>query len=173
MPGLSRGCNMALLIDRAKLVDEKIALQGAQSVGTLQRLADLIVSKQSEIRYQLYSDVDRLSRPTIQLILEGTLEILCQRCMMPMPFKVSIDTTLTIFTSDAAIDVAEKDSPNIEGLVVTNTLDVAALIEDELILTLPYAPMHEQCDVEINVVDANKVNPWSKLAALKNKLNGW
>lgn len=158
---------MALLIEHDRLVAEKIALQGDLPIAGLPRLADIVVSTTGEIRYQLYSDIDRLLRPNVRLILEGTLEILCQRCMMPMFFQVSIDTKLTIFSSDAEIDAAERDNPDIEGVVIVGDLDVVELIEEELILSVPYVATHIECESDANVAHIDKINPWSKLASLK------
>lgn len=163
---------MALLIEHDRLVAEKIALQGVLPIAGLQRLADTVVSTAGEIRYQLYSDTNRLLCPTLRVIIEGTLEILCQRCMMPMFFQVSIDTKLTIFSSDAEVDAAERDNPDIEGVVIVGDLDVVGLIEDELILSVPYVATHIECESDANVAYTDKINPWSTLASLKNKPNG-
>lgn len=102
---------------------------------------------------------------------EVTLE--CQRCLQPM--RVPLHAGRRIFFVDgedaaAALDAESED----DVLALTPALDLAALIEDELLLALPLVPRHEHCpeplprafvedDPAIDPAD----NPFSVLAALK------
>ena len=102
---------------------------------------------------------------------EITLE--CQRCLQPM--RVPLHAERRIFFVDgedaaAALDAQSED----DVLALTPALDLAELIEDELLLALPLVPRHEHCpkplpralvedDPAIDPAD----NPFSVLAALK------
>jgi uncharacterized protein len=156
-----------LVIDSAKFTCDKAILQGNLPAAALKRVASG-VSQAGDIHYHVQGGVDKRSRPTLTLKLKGELGLLCQRCLSVMPFAVAIDTTLTLFSSEEAIDAAEKDNPDIDGIIFTEKLDVAALIEDELLLALPYAPMHVNCDTE-HTIKVDKPNPFAVLAVLKTK----
>lgn len=169
MRGLRRGCNMMLVIDSAKFTREHAVLRGSLPVTSFTRVMDSVASSSRDIQYHLQGGMDRLLRPMLTLTLRGELEVVCQRCLRPMPFVVEIDTVVTLFGSEEAIGAAEMDDPDVEGVLFAEKLDVAALIEDELILALPYAPTHQQCDAD-KVVKANKPNPFAVLAILKAKL---
>lgn len=157
-----------LVIDSAKFTRDKAILKDSLPVTALTRVADSLCSQQGVIHYQVQGGIDALSRPTLTLKVKGTLDMLCQRCLMSMPLVVAIDTMVTLFMSEEAIDAAEMDDPDIDGILFTEKLDVAVLIEDELILALPYASMHQECNTD-KIVKADKPNPFSVLAALKTQ----
>jgi uncharacterized protein len=157
-----------LVIDNIKFTREKAILYGSVPVASLARVVESGVSQTSNIQYHVQGGIDVLSRPTLTLKLKGTLEMLCQRCLTLMPYVIAIDTTLTLFMSEEAIDAAERDDPDIEGIIFTEKLDMAVLIEDELLLALPYAPTHQECDTD-KMVKVDKPNPFAVLAALKTK----
>ena len=46
-----------------------------------------------------------------------------------------------------------------------------ALVEDEILLSLPVAPRHEQCVVPGAAVAGERINPFAALAGFKGKLN--
>jgi uncharacterized protein len=56
-------------------------------------------------------------------------------------------------------------------LPVERELDVAELVEDEILLALPVAPRHEKCGLP-GVADAGeRINPFAALSGLKGKPN--
>jgi uncharacterized protein len=74
-------------------------------------------------------------------------------------------------------EVAEREDDESEEdlLVVAREFDLAALLEDEILMSLPLLPRHEVCPVppRSSVVDADfvdeptKPNPFAALADLK------
>lgn len=168
MRRLNYGCNMTLVIDSIRFTHEKEAVQGTLPAASFSRLLDSLASHEGEIAYHVRGDVDALSRPILALELVGELKILCQRCLSAMPFAVEIATTLTLFASEEAIDAAQEEDPDIEGILYAAKLDLAALIEDELILALPYAAKHDMCD-DGERIAADKTSPFAVLASLKTR----
>lgn len=168
MRALRNDCNIMLVIDSAKFTHEHTILQGSLPIAAFKRLSDCLLSEAGHVHYQVQGGVDILSRSILRLVLNGEVVVSCQRCLMALPYKMAIDTTVTLFASEEAMDAAEKENPHIEGIIFTEKCDVMALIEDELILALPYAPMHQTCDnapIEKNV----KRNPFAILAVLKDR----
>ena len=159
---------MKLVIDSAKFTREKEQLHGTLPIASLGRLTQSVHSHAGEMQYAIQGGIDEWSRPTLHLVLRGELALLCQRCLMPMPFTVSVDTTLVLFASEEAIDIAQSDDPEIEGILFDDSLDAVALVREELILALPYAPVHQQCGID-GMVKSEKLNPFAVLATLKQK----
>jgi uncharacterized protein len=107
----------------------------------------------------------------IEADTEVTLE--CQRCLQPM--RLALHATRRIFFVDgeeaaAALDAESED----DVLALTPALDLAELIEDELLLALPLVPRHDHCPLPLPrgfVEDEAPVdpadNPFAALAALK------
>ena len=113
------------------------------------------------------------TQPSLCVAADTEVTLECQRCLQPM--RVPLHAERRIFFVDgeeaaAALD-AESDD---DVLALTPALDLAELIEDELLLALPLVPRHERCpeplprafvedDPAIDPAD----NPFAVLAALK------
>ena len=175
MPRLDCGAKIKMfLVDPFRLVAEKQILEGDLSISSLERLRQTILSQDRTLHYHIVGGADQLSRPTIRLVLEGEVGLSCQRCMEPMLFLVDIDTTVTLFNSEDALLAAEEEDPTIEGLVFAELSDILWLIEEEVILALPYVGTHETCDGVIGQVGSEKSehqpNPFSILKHLKRNV---
>jgi len=66
-------------------------------------------------------------------------------------------------------DELEDDSRDF--LPVVKELDVAELVEDEILLALPVAPRHEKCGLPGAAEAGDRVNPFTVLGGLKGKPN--
>ncbi len=101
-----------------------------------------------EISFKLLGDVDNLQRPTLQLSIYGIISTLCQNCMHPLEIKIDNLTVLTVFFSEEKLDQAlfsEEGSEVVDGVLAEDDFNVMQLVEDEIIMLLPYAPKHESC----------------------------
>lgn len=74
-----------------------------------------------------------------------TLRMVCQRCLQPMSVALDIAPTLRFVRDEQQAEALDEDSDDEDVLALTKTLDLHALIEDELILALPLVPRHERC----------------------------
>ena len=97
------------------------------------------------------------------------ITLTCQRCLeaMQLPIQTTIDLALV---HDE--DEAEKLPEDADYLVLPEQgVVLAEIIEDELLLNVPYTPMHEDCDAlsykQIDEAAPVKENPFQVLAALK------
>jgi uncharacterized protein len=107
------------------------------------------------------------------LALEASTEVTleCQRCLQSM--RVALHPARRIFfvpgeDAAAALDAENED----DVLALTPALDLAALLEDELLLSLPIVPRHEVCLQPLPLVEDDPAtspadNPFAALAALK------
>ncbi len=69
----------------------------------------------------------------------------CQRCLEALPVELRIEEQPFRFVESEAV-AAELDEEVEEDLLVLSTaFDLHTLIEDELLLTLPWVPRHAQC----------------------------
>jgi uncharacterized protein len=63
-----------------------------------------------------------------------------------LDYALAIDTTLRL-VAEAALDAEMSDDPDEPDCVAASaTFDLAALIEDEVLLALPASPRHEAGD---------------------------
>lgn len=88
-----------------------------------------------------------------------------------------MDSTLGLVDDPAqleAMDALESEGhgPETEYLVADPRLDVRTLIEDELILVLPYAPRHGVCPgagATPDSADTKRPSPFAALAQLRKR----
>ena len=79
--------------------------------------------------------------PCVDIKLYGQLNLACQRCLRPYGFPVNLESRLTILSSDAqSSQIAE---PFDSVVMTTEGLNLATVIEDEILSALPMAPIHE------------------------------
>ena len=79
------------------------------------------------------------------------------------------------WVADAAalerLDALEEnlDAEAVEYLPMPDSSRVMtlALVEDELMLSLPIVPMHEECALPVTVADSGEEHPFAALAQLK------
>lgn len=102
------------------------------------------------------------------------LPMQCQRCLTPVLETVAAERSF-LFVADEATAAALDDEAEDDILAISRDFDALALIEDELILSLPLVPLHEVCpeSVPMSAVDAGfevaseRPNPFGILAGLK------
>jgi len=136
----------------------EFATAGATQEGTLPlssfpRLQDLLVSNAGDITYAIRGVRDQRGRPSLRLSVRGRLPLRCQRCLGPLAHEVHADALLVLAASQAEIDAepAGVDAP--DRVIAGKDMAVRDLVEDELILALPYAPRHEGCEAWPEAVD--------------------
>jgi uncharacterized protein len=110
----------------------------------------------------------------LDLKAELSLPMQCQRCLAPVLQTVQAERSFR-FVADEATAAALDDEAEEDILVLSRDFDALALVEDELILSLPLVPLHEVCPeiVPMSVADpafeaaAERPNPFGVLAGLK------
>ena len=119
--------------------------QGVLPLSSFSRLRDLLVTDAGQAAYAVEGVRDKLGRPSLSLKVQATLQLRCQRCLEPLPLGVDSDSLLVLAASQAEIDADPEvvDAP--DRVLAGHEMRVAELVEDELILAVPYAARHEDC----------------------------
>lgn len=81
-------------------------------------------------------------RPAISIDIEGDVPLVCQRCLAPMAWPVSQGTEVLLAHDEDELATLDAETDG-EVILADRPLDAATLVEDELVLTLPFAPRHE------------------------------
>lgn len=85
----------------------------------------------------------------LHLRANGRLPMTCQRCLQPMLVACEVDRVLRFVLNEQEAESLDETSDEEDVLVLTRSLDVCALVEDELILSLPIVPRHEVCPLDV------------------------
>jgi uncharacterized protein len=75
-----------------------------------------------------------------QVALRAQLELICQRCMGPMPVPIEISSPVLLIESEADAEAAPVEWETY--LAAEGRLSLAALAAEELLLALPVVPLH-------------------------------
>lgn len=162
-----------ILIDAEAFADKQQVLQGKVLLNELDErvwspdLADL----SSEIAYSLQGGRDRWQRPFLALSLTGVLPMQCQRCMNPVDFGLDEQVRIVLFENEEQLDEAMLADEELEGMLAEKELDVFALLEDQILMALPFAPRHDDCgNADLEAVNQDKPNPFAVLAGVKKSV---
>jgi uncharacterized protein len=167
-------------LDVAAFAEAKGHLEGRDSLSKFKRLTEETRRQEGDFIVHWQADgerrraVDGSQRPAVHLRAEAELPLTCQRCMGPMTAPLRVDRHF-VFVPDEDTAAALDDESEDDVLALTADFDLPALIEDELLMTLPLVPRHEDCPVPVRLsaedadFDAGEVqeHPFAALAALK------
>ena len=158
-----------IVINSLSFAREGRSLQGELPLSGLERLQDVLADVSGTVRYSLQGRVSRQGKPQLLLDVEGLAPVVCQRCLGLYAYPLLIASTLELIADEAEISQDELEDDSRDFLVAQKEMDVAALIEDEIILALPSAPRHEECELPGSSERGTKVSPFAALSALKDK----
>jgi uncharacterized protein len=113
----------------------------------------------------------------MHLQADADVVLQCQRCLRPLDEAVQVDRHFRFVTDEDAA-AALDDEIEDEVLVLSKSLNLRDLVEDEMLLALPLVPRHDVCPEAIPMqfgdVEAveEKANPFASLALLRKDKDG-
>jgi uncharacterized protein len=151
------------VIDGFEFASAGAMQQGRMPLGGFARLKDQLASEAGEVEYAVEGVLDARGRPSLRLRVKGTLHLRCQRCLEAMPFEVDEAQLLVLAASQAEIDADPADPDAPDRVLAGKQMVLRDLVEDQLILALPYAPRHVRCKAAGELGDEGKVSPFADL----------
>jgi uncharacterized protein len=111
--------------------------------------------------------------------MQGSLHLSCQRCLQGVDYSLSSDFRVQVIDELKVGGDRELAQDELEVVLgVEGKLDLFALVEDELILSLPVVVYHDEPDCNQVLVDLNskaeqdiEAKPFAELAELKKQLS--
>ncbi len=156
------------------------SLQGRWPLAKMQRLADSLLGTSSDVGvdWQLAGSLLPVTGGDAEIWLHlqasVTVSLQCQRCLQAMDDDIAVDRRFRFVRTEAEALRLDEDSED-DVLVLEPRLDVATLLEDELILGLPIVPMHAVCPEPLRPLQDDSVledaapHPFAALAALRGR----
>ena len=154
------------VIDGFEFASAGASIQGVFPLGDFPRLSDVLAAHAGEVAWELEGVRDALGRPSLRVRVRGTLQLRCQRCLEAMPFQVQTDEILVLAGTLDEIHAEPADAHGADRVVAGKEMPVRELIEDEIILALPYAPRHESCSARPSPDVEAKPSPFAGLRGL-------
>ncbi len=132
------------LYDLEALADRETVLSGEIELRQLTRLLEIVHSARGTIQASLKFYRHAISSVAVDLAFDSVLELTCQRCLEPLVQDVSERVSLTLLEPRSTSGEIANEG---EVVVLTDgKFNPAALLEDELILSLPISPRHTEID---------------------------
>lgn len=128
-------------LDAVRLAADGASLERRFSLAGFPRLADSLVASRGDATVQLSFLELADGIAGCDFAVEATLPLRCQRCLQAVELPVRSEGRLAFVASEAdAARVPEGAEP---VTVDPRAVELHALVEDELLLSLPLVPRHE------------------------------
>jgi len=149
-------------LDIHRAAREQLQLQGVDLLSKFERLAQETLGLGLENFLNWAVQLTQRPQPDgelaawLQLQVQTRIAQTCQRCLLPVEVEVQVDRAFR-FVATEALAEAQDDGCEEDLLVLSRSFDLAALIEDEVLLALPLIARHEVCPqpVQLSAVDAD------------------
>lgn len=131
-------------------------------------VADAAALSALRVHYQLQGLPPRFfseaALPMLSLTLQSDLPLVCQRCFAPLP--QALDLQFEFALCDDPPEALLEDE-QVDWLEEDGETTIESLVEDELLMALPIAVMHEEACVSLQQSAGEKPNPFAALKQLK------
>ena len=115
------------------------------------------------------------AQPWLHLKISLHAPMQCQRCLSAVEMPVEIARDFRFVKNEEEANAQDDDAEE-ELLVTSKQFNLLELIEDEVIMALPFAPVHEVCPVAVKLASSSeefeealvaKPNAFAALGVLK------
>lgn len=160
-------------IEPRKLAQKNGLFDGELLPEDIPRVMDALVSCE-KVTAKLEFDIDIERRRTMQGTITGKVHMQCQRCLEPVSVDIHVDVNLAmVWDEDQAKQLPASVEPWIVG---EDPEDLHAIIEEEILLSMPVVAYHSYDCVEQSALSVGEVNeepesrpnPFQVLEVLKN-----
>lgn len=163
------------LLDTAAFTRNGEVLEAQSPISDFKRALDgLPAQKDQTISWSVRGSVDSAGQHFLTVRLSGLVVLTCQRCMQDFDYAVEAVNQVLVVNNELALDIDMDDPDALERILGSTQLNALELIEDELILNLPYVPRHKECPhlpealvIQDEEAEDEKPNPFAVLSQLK------
>lgn len=168
-------------IDAFEFVRRAKSDGGSVALKEFWRLCDGLPEQEGQAHWQVQGAKGPLGEQLLHLKVQSTVVVACQRCLQGMPWEVDTEAVLQLVESESELDDEDESAEggehgdaggDYDRVLGSQYFNVYEQIEDELILSLPYVPMHNVCSGGVAAqaeqdAGARRVSPFAALAQLK------
>ena len=130
-------------LDVEELASRQAVLTGFVEAAAMERLLQIATVPPRAIAYRIEFSRDASGRPRVGGRVEGTLRVMCQRCLDDLDWRVDTEFDAVIVGDEG------EEADGRDAVVATDgRIMLETVIEDELLLDVPSAPVHPfgSCD---------------------------
>ncbi|AWK14953.1 23S rRNA accumulation protein YceD [Candidatus Fukatsuia symbiotica] len=166
---------LPLTIDVLRSAQKRLDYSGVYPAEQVTRVADSVVSVNSDVAAWLSFNLDNRRLAVITGHADVDVTLMCQRCGNNFSYHIHATYCFSPVANDEQTEAlpAAYEPVDVDEF---GEIDLLAMIEDEIILSVPIIPLHESEYCEVSEADmvcgqlpeeAEKPNPFAALANLK------
>jgi uncharacterized protein len=129
---------LADLVNAKELAGRSASIERSLDLRQLPRVVEAGARKGTQVHARLRFAIFE-GRPTVEMHIEGVVVLVCQRCLKPCETRLD-EAELIMVMANATDEVEGGYEPFIGDV---ESLSLAALIEEQVLLGLPLVPLHE------------------------------
>jgi uncharacterized protein len=162
-----QGSERSFVIDSIEFARERRQLSGEIALGRFGRLADQLVEQHGCVAFSAAGELQDDGEKFLSLSIEACLPLRCQRCLGRIELPVHLRSRLQLVAADEDWPDEELADDSVDAIAADRALDLVPLIEEELLLALPFAPRHDECKAPDFADNDGQASPFARLAELK------
>jgi uncharacterized protein len=161
-------------IDTLRFCKDATSLSGSLTPSDLPRLAaEVLPESDFLVTWQAQGE----SPDLLELALQAKVQMRCQRCLGALEEAIDVSYGFRFVKDESTAQAEDEASDEVDHLVHSKQFDLQELIEDEMLMALPFVSLHDEdahggcpaTPVSTYVQKVEKPNPFAALAALKAK----
>ena len=153
------------VIDTRQFAERRGVIEAEVEEASLPRLAQDALEPLAPVKVCVEGVKSPRGKPGLRLRAKCLIQLECQRCMQPVTLNLTPSAAFELVDGEGQLDADDDDEWDV--LVHSEHLDLLAILEDELLLALPYAPMHDACSPTQVGDRMARASPFAALAQLK------
>lgn len=142
---------------------------GRIAFAAMPRLQDRLAGSDGTVSYTLRGSMDQRQRPLLELEIAGAPHMRCDHCLARLDYPLKLASRVLLAEPGAVLPEDADDPETPEWIEAGQELDLQELVEDEILLGLPYSVRHGdgKCSGWTGErIAGGKVSPFSALASL-------
>jgi len=129
-------------IDTARFCHDNTKLSGSLMALDLPRLAAEVLPHSD---FVVDWTAEGVSPDFMDLSLKSTVQMTCQRCLTALPEQIDVSYRFKFALDEATAQAEDEQTDDVDMLVHARQFDLLELIEDEMLMALPFVSLHETC----------------------------
>ena len=128
-------------LDAFRLARDRGVLEGTVDAHTLARVADVLGEGPANVGWRIEGTSDAEGRAALDIEVRGNVSLTCQRCLDDFDWPIEQHTEVLLARDERELAALDAQSSS-EVVLAERPLHALTLVEDELLLALPFAPRH-------------------------------
>jgi uncharacterized protein len=158
-----------IVINSLEFARKSHAIHDTIAASQLMRVKERLASDVGSLDWSLVGGVLSGGESTLHFELKGTLAASCQRCLEPIQLDLNIKSKFILVKDESEIPLKDEEIDDKDYLVASAEFDVIQLVEDEILLAIPYATKHDikDCPAKDRLSELKAPNPFASLKDFK------